>query len=71
VVGLFGPTDPARNGPWAALDRTVSRFPRCGCHYKRQCTQAAWCLADVRVSEVAAAVQQRLLRDQGGHHLES
>jgi lipopolysaccharide heptosyltransferase I len=66
VVALFGPTDPTRNGPWAAGDTTVSRYNRCGCHYKRQCTQATWCLGDVRVSDVAAAVQQRLLRAQAG-----
>jgi heptosyltransferase-1 len=26
VVGLFGPTDPARNGPWGQLDRCVSSW---------------------------------------------
>lgn len=30
VVGLYGPTDPARNGPWGQLDRVVSRFPAPG-----------------------------------------
>jgi lipopolysaccharide heptosyltransferase I len=60
VVGIFGPTDPARNGPWAADDVVVSTYERCACHYERRCSQRAWCLADVTATEVCAAVQQRL-----------
>ena len=60
VVALFGPTDPARNGPWSAGDEVISRYDACGCHYDRRCHQAAWCLADVTVAEVTAAIQQRL-----------
>ena len=26
LVGLYGPTDPARNGPYGQLDRVVSTF---------------------------------------------
>jgi heptosyltransferase-1 len=62
VVGLFGPTDPDRNGPWRPDDEVVSRFGSCGCHYDRRCHQASWCLGDVTVAEVSAAVQQRLSR---------
>src|SRR5207248_650690 len=29
IVGIFGPTRPARNGPWAADDVTVSRDAVC------------------------------------------
>ena len=36
VVGIFGPTNPARNGPWAADDTSVSRF-----HAVRVSPQAA------------------------------
>lgn len=60
VVAIFGPTDPARNGPWSPDDVVVSRFTACGCHYARRCRQSAWCLADVEVAEVTAAIQQRL-----------
>ena len=59
-VAIFGPTDPARNGPWAAEDLTISRFGPCRCHYERRCHVTDWCLADVPVAEVAAALQQRL-----------
>jgi lipopolysaccharide heptosyltransferase I len=60
VVGLFGPTDPARNGPWSAHDVVVSRAETCGCHIDRRCRQATWCLEDITVEEVWAAVQRRL-----------
>lgn len=60
VVALFGPTDPARNGPWSPADVTISRYAGCDCHYQRRCHRANWCLADVAVAEVTAAIQQRL-----------
>ncbi len=60
VVGIFGPTDPARNGPWAHEDVCVSRFETCGCHYDRRCRQKQWCLTTLEVPEVTAAVQRRL-----------
>lgn len=60
TVSLFGPTYPERNGPWSADDIVVSRADQCGCHRARRCRQAAWCLADISVSEVCAAVQRRL-----------
>ena len=61
LVAVFGPTDPARNGPWAPDDVTVSRFGSCACHYERRCRQPSdWCLDDLPVSEVTAAIQQRL-----------
>jgi heptosyltransferase I len=60
TVSIFGPTDPARNGPWSADDLVVSRADRCGCHIDRSCQQAAWCLADIDVAEVAAAIERRM-----------
>ena len=60
VVALFGPTDPGRNGPWAEEDVTISRYATCGCHYQRKCRRANWCLAEVPVAEVTAAIQRRL-----------
>jgi lipopolysaccharide heptosyltransferase I len=60
TVAIFGPTDPGRNGPWAASDVVVSRYATCGCHYDRRCHESRWCLDDVSVAEVTAAIQQRL-----------
>lgn len=60
IVSVFGPTDPARNGPWNPRDVVVSRFASCRCPYRRRCRDAAWCMAEIPTSEVTAAVQRRL-----------
>lgn len=60
VVGIYGPTDPRRNGPWQADDRCVSRFEACACHHRRACHAPRWCLLTVGVDEVKAAVTARL-----------
>ncbi len=60
VVGLYGPTDPRRNGPWSSRDVAVSRFDDCRCRWRRRCRAARWCLDDVTVDEVAAAIDRRL-----------
>jgi heptosyltransferase-1 len=60
IVGLYGPTDAARNGPWSPSDICVTRFESCQCHHKRRCTAARWCLGDIGIDEVATAVARRL-----------
>jgi heptosyltransferase-1 len=60
TVSLFGPTNPARNGPFSADDIVVSRYDACGCHYDRRCHHEPWCLSDVTAAEVSAAIQRRL-----------
>ena len=60
IVGLYGPTRPARNGPWSPYDVTVSRAEVCQCHHLRQCRLKTMCLQDVGVDEVVAAVDKRL-----------
>jgi len=60
IVGVYGPTDPARNGPWLTNDVCVSRYEACQCHYKRSCTQAARCIDDIAVEAVVAAARRRL-----------
>jgi len=65
IVGLYGPTDPARNGPWSVSDFTVSRFSDCICHHKRRCHRATRCLDDITVDEVLAAAEARLDRAAG------
>ena len=62
VVGIFGPTDPERNGPWAEDDLTVSRYDDCVCHYQRRCRITGWCLLDISPREVMALVDRRLAR---------
>jgi heptosyltransferase I len=60
LVGLYGPTRPARNGPMSPLDITVSRDTICQCHHLRRCRLERMCLLDIEVAEVAAAVERRL-----------
>ena len=60
IVSIFGPTDPARNGPWLPLDARISRYESCECHYDRKCHAADWCLGSIGVAEVTAAIQHRL-----------
>lgn len=60
IVGIYGPTDPARNGPWDPRDVSVSRIDRCACHHQRRCHVADWCLAGVEVDEVWRAVAKRM-----------
>jgi lipopolysaccharide heptosyltransferase I len=59
LVALFGPTDPARNGPWSSSDITISRYAACACHYERRCRRPRCCIDDIEVSEVLAAVERR------------
>ncbi len=60
VVGLFGPTPPARNGPWSPRDAVVSAHDACACVFRRQCTAESWCLERVTVDAVVQAVADRL-----------
>lgn len=60
VVGIFGPTDPRRNGSWHAADVHVSRFEACACHHRRACRAEQWCLDEVDVDQVEVAVAKRL-----------
>jgi heptosyltransferase-1 len=62
AVALFGPTNPARNGPWDPNDISISRYASCTCHYERRCRHdaAGWCLGTVTVDEVMAAIDRRL-----------
>jgi heptosyltransferase I len=62
IVGIYGPTDPMRNGPWAPDDICVSRFSECVCHHKRRCHRTTRCLDDITVDEVLAAAETRLDR---------
>jgi lipopolysaccharide heptosyltransferase I len=60
LVGIFGPTDPGRNGPWAEDDLVVSRYRACACRYQRRCRIPGWCLLDIAPREVMEMVDRRL-----------
>jgi heptosyltransferase-1 len=60
IVGIYGPTDPARNGPFAPGDETVGRSDL-GCRvncYRRSCDH--WECLDIPVETVQRAVDRRL-----------
>jgi len=61
IVGIFGPTDPLRNGPFSSEDIVVSHQVPCGPCYKRTCPiYNKECLRLVQVDEVFEAVLRRL-----------
>ena len=60
IVGIYGPTRPARNGPMSPLDITVSRDAVCQCHHLRRCRLERMCLLDIEVAEVLDACERRL-----------
>jgi heptosyltransferase I len=62
VVGLYGPTDPARNGPWGVPFR-VLRHPESRRDHARRSTPEAGLLT-IEPEEVLAAVEE-LLGSQG------
>ncbi len=62
VVALYGPTDPARNGPFSAADITL--WNRGPIDYTRRTPQAGY-LAGISVDAVRAAIHKRLARAHG------
>ena len=60
LVGIYGPTSPERNGPWASRDLIATRYSGCSCHYQRRCHAKAWCLLDMAPREVIDLVDERL-----------
>ena len=60
IVGIFGPTRPARNGPWSPNDVTVSRADVCECRHLRRCRLERMCLLDIEVREVLDGIERRL-----------
>ena len=60
-VGLFGPTDPARNGPYWPADVSVRNPHNCETTYRRGGDFAASMLS-ITVDQVVAAIDARLAR---------
>ncbi len=74
TVGIYGPSDPRRNGPWSPRDVVVSPPQPCRCRQDRagstgvvvrRCAQQRPCLAAIPVEDVAAAVARRLAAARG------
>jgi lipopolysaccharide heptosyltransferase I len=59
VVGLFGPTDPARNGPFSSNDISV-RNPRCSITTYRRGASYSAAMLSITVDQVVEAVERRM-----------
>ena len=59
VVGILGPTSPARNGPWTAGDEAVVRILPCSFCNGRTCPTGNECM-DISVEAVFESVVKRL-----------
>ena len=60
LVALFGPTDPARNGPWRKDDEVVRRTPVCAPCHKRICESHRDTMSKIPVSAILEAAARRL-----------
>lgn len=59
VVGIFGPTNPKRNGPFRSSDRVAFHELECSYCYKRKCEHRD-CLKKISAEEIADLCQQSL-----------
>lgn len=59
VVGLFGPTDPKRNGPFRPEDRVAFHQLECSFCYKRDCGRLE-CLESISTDEVLSLCLESL-----------
>lgn len=64
VVALFGPTDPARNGPYGDRHTVLTVQEECQKCWKRECPKGKQCLAAIEVQPVLEAVQNILCGGQ-------
>jgi lipopolysaccharide heptosyltransferase I len=60
VVGIYGPTDPARNGPFSRRDAVVRRTPLCSPCHRRVCRTHEGVMQAITVDEVLRAIDARL-----------
>jgi 3-deoxy-D-manno-octulosonic-acid transferase/heptosyltransferase-1 len=59
TVALYGPSDPARNGPYGSIHETIYHRLECSGCYKRQCNKLD-CMQKIKVEEVLSATERLL-----------
>jgi heptosyltransferase-1 len=69
VVGIYGPTDPARNGPFSPRDVVVRRTPLCSPCSRRHCRIHEGVMQAIAPREVVRAIDQRLGISKGPSNL--
>ncbi len=62
LVGVFGPTDPARNGPWSPDDEVIREIPACAPCHKRNCEVHRDVMGTIRTTAILEAATRRLAR---------
>jgi 3-deoxy-D-manno-octulosonic-acid transferase/heptosyltransferase-1 len=62
VVALFGPTDPARTGPYGPGHRIIRSGLDCMPCFRKQCETKS-CMKEIAVEEVFAATKEMLTRE--------
>ena len=65
LVAVFGPTDPARNGPWSKDDEVVRRIPACAPCHKRSCDVHQDTMKKILPSAILEAAIRRLASSAG------
>jgi heptosyltransferase-1 len=58
VVGLYGPTDPKRNGPWNPNDSACTIKYECSPCYQRVCPIGVQCMRKLEVPQVLDSVKR-------------
>jgi heptosyltransferase-1 len=58
VVGLYGPTDPLRNGPWNSHDSACTINYQCSPCYSRVCPIGIQCMRKMEVPQVLDSVKK-------------
>jgi len=65
VVGIYGPTDPQRNGPYGKNNKIIFNAPPCAPCWKRKCGKKDnACLKEIKVEKVCKAVEELIGRDK-------
>jgi len=59
VVALFGPTDPARTGPYGPGHRIIRKELSCSPCFRKRC-ETPRCMTDISAEEVFTAVKEML-----------
>ena len=60
VIGLYGPTDPVRNGPWGDMNFVISKQISCSGCWRRKCSDVR-CMDGIAVSDVMGKVEACLV----------
>ncbi len=58
VIGIYGPTDPKRNGPYGKNSRVIFHSLPCSPCWRRKCKKNLECLRSIKVEEIVNKVEE-------------